>query len=253
MQPSRRIAQFCCGLTLFGGLVAPLPVLAKDKPTKEAEAAAPVPAAPPGHLAPDSVVKLIVVGNYKSGDSKKGERVNLRVDDDVLDAAGTTLIRKGTPAYGTVASSRGSGLFGKRGLLDISIDYTNGIDGSKVPLRATKTRAGKSAAGATIAAAVLFAPVALFIKGGNVTLKEGTQIVAYVDDTVKIGSAAPAEATPTAAPSGPAKVLALRNGDTITGHIQGLSDGVYMVFTANGTLKIKADDVKEIKDAEAAK
>jgi len=123
-----------------------------------------------------------------------------------------------------------------------------------VALRATKARAGKSAAGATIAAAVLFAPVALFIKGGNVTLKEGSEIVAYVDDTVKIGAAA-TTTTPasTEAPKGPAKVLSLRNGDAITGHVQGLADGVYTVVTANGTLRIKADDVKEIKDAEAAK
>lgn len=255
MQTSRRMAQFCCGLTLAGVVLAPLPVRAKDKDKKEAETPAVVaPTAPAGHLAPDSVVKLIVIGNYKSGDSKKGERVNLRVDDDVLDSAGTALIRKGTPAYGTVASSRGSGLFGKRGLLDISIEYTNGIDGTKVPLRATKGRAGKSAAGATIAAAVLFAPVALFIKGGNVTLKEGTEIVAYVDDTVKIAAAGSSPApAPAEAPKGPAKVLALRNGDSITGHVQGLADGVYTVVTANGTLKIKADDVKEIKDAEAGK
>jgi hypothetical protein len=236
-------------------VTAPLPALAKDKKDKAAETPAiTVPAAPAGQLAPDSVVKLIVIGNYKSGDSKKGERVNLRVDDDVLDSAGATLIRKGTPAYGTVASSRGSGLFGKRGLLDISIDYTTGVDGTKVALRATKTRAGKSAAGATIAAAVLFAPVALFIKGGNVTLKEGSEIVAYVDDTVKVGAAAGANPTPAAeAPTGPRKVLSLRNGDTITGHVQGLAEGIYTVVTANGTLKIKADEVKEIKDSEPAK
>jgi hypothetical protein len=242
---------------LLGALCTPLPAGAKDKgkKDKEAEVVAPPPTAPPGHLAPDSVVKLIVIGNYKSGNAKKGERVNLRVDDDVLDSAGTALIRKGTPAYGTVANSRGSGLFGKRGLLDISIDYTTGIDGTKVPLRANKSRAGKSAAGATIATAILFAPVALFIKGGNVTLKEGTEIVAYVDDTVKIGAATDsgASAPASTAPSGPKRILSLRNGDTVTGHVQGLTDGVYTVVTANGTLKIKADDVKEIKDAEAAK
>lgn len=37
------------------------------------------------------------------------------------------------------------------------------------------------------------------------------------------------------------------------GHVQGLADGVYTVVTANGTLKIKADDVIEVKDAESTK
>ena len=120
-------------------------------------------------------------------------------------------------------------------------------------LRASKSRSGKSAGGATIAATVLLAPIALFAKGGNVTLKEGTEILAYVDDTLKVGSAAAPAVTPTPAPTGPTKVLVLRNGDQITGHVDGLSDGVYTVVTANGTLKIKADTVKEIKDAEPAK
>jgi hypothetical protein len=154
-----------------------------------------------------------------------------------------------------VTSSRGSGIFGKRGLLDIAIEYTNAVDGTKVPLRASKSRSGKGAGGATIAATVLLAPIALFAKGGNVTLKEGTEILAYVDDTIKIGSAdgKPAVSPAPTAPSGPTKVLVLRNGDKITGHLEGLNDGVYTVITDNGTLKIKADTVKEIKDSEPAK
>jgi hypothetical protein len=230
------------------------PGYAKDT-KKDKEPDPPAITAPAGQLVPDIVIKVIVLGNYKSGDAKKGDRVNLRVDEDVVDSAGMVLVRKGTPAYGTVTSSRGSGIFGKRGLLDVAIDYTNAVDGTKVPLRASKSRAGKGAGGATIAATVLLAPIALFAKGGNVTLKEGTEILAYVDDTIKVGSAdgKPAVAPVPATPTGPAKVITLRNGDKITGHLDGLSDGVYTVVTSNGTLKIKADTVKEIKDAEPAK
>lgn len=226
----------------------------KDKDKNKEAAPAPVVSGQPGMLVPDMTVKLITVGKYKSGDAKKGERVNLRVDDDVLDSEGKVLIRKGTPAYGTVTASRGSGIFGKRGLLDISIDYTNAVDGQKVALRATKSRSGKSASGSVIAATVLLAPIALFAKGGNVTLKEGSEIVAYIDDSVRVGSGGSTASTPAAgeAPSGPPKALILRNGDRITGHIQGLADGVYTVVTQNGTLKVKAEEVKEIKDAEAS-
>ncbi len=221
---------------------------------KEAVPDLPPPTAPPGILVPDMTIKLITVGKYKSGDAKKGSRVNLRVDDDVVDAEGKVLIRKGTAAYGTVTASRKSGIFGKRGLLDISIDYTTSVDGQRVPLRATKARAGKSAAGATIAATILLAPLALFIKGGNVTLKEGTEIVGYIDDTVRIGASnASAAGEPAAAATGPLKSILMRNGDRITGRIQGLADGVYTVVTDNGTLKLKETDVMEIKDAETGK
>ncbi len=94
-------------------------------------------------------------------------------------------------------------------------------------------------------------------KGGNVTLKEGTEIIAYVDDTVKLaldgGSEASAAGSPRKTPDGPKRVLVLRNGDKITGYVEGLADGVYTVITDSGTLKIKADTVKEVKDAEPVK
>lgn len=250
---NRRSLMTIVTVGLCGSALASIPAIAaaKDKKEKDAEPALPPPTAPPGVLVPDMTIKLITVGKYKSGDAKKGSRVNLRVDDDVVDAEGKVLIRKGTPAYGTVTASRKSGLFGKRGLLDISIDYTTAVDGQRVPLRATKARAGKSAAGATIAAVVLLAPLALFIKGGNVTLKEGTEIVGYIDDTLRIGGQSTAAAgSPTEKPNGPLKSILLRNGDRITGRIQGLADGVYTVVTENGTLKLKEKEVMEIKDAE---
>lgn len=222
---------------------------AKDK--KQADTA-PAIVAPrtPGQLDPDTTIKLLTVGQYKSGDSKKGDRVNLRVDEDIIDSAGNVLVRRGTAAFGTVTASRRSGIFGKRGLLDISIDYTHAVDGQKVPLRATKSRGGKSNAGASIAATILIAPVALFIKGSNVTLKEATPILAYVDDTIRVAAGDSPAASPK--PSGPLKVVILRNGDQFTGQLEGLSGGYYSLITSGGSLKLKEADVKEIRDAEPA-
>lgn len=194
-----------------------------------------------GQLTEESAVKLITLNELRSGRSKKGERIRFIVDDDVVDSTGAVLIRKGTPAYGTVTASRNAGYFGKRGLLDISIEYTTAADGQRVPLRAIKSMAGKSKAGVSIAVIVLLSPLGFFIRGRNITVKEGTQLLGFVDQTMAINVNGNG---PTAV-----KLLILTNGNRITGRLQGPAGGVYTLLTDNGPLKIKEADIREIEDA----
>jgi hypothetical protein len=213
-----------------------------------------------GALTPEMSVRLILIDRLKSGHSRKGERVNFRVDDDVVDASGAVLIRKGTPAYGTVTQSRGNGMFGKRGLLAISIDYTTAIDGQRVPLRAQNEKQGRSGSKTSLAIFTLVTPLGLFVKGSNAGAEPGTLMMATIDSTVRVepGGVAPVYggATPTtmAAPAaaGPAMTLVLHSGSKITGRLDSLAGGVYTVATPHGALRIPAAEVRSITDAASA-
>jgi hypothetical protein len=217
-----------------------------------------------GELNPQTEVRLHVVDRLQSGVSRAGDRINFRVDADVQDAAGNVLIRGGTPAYGTITQSKGSGAWGRRGHLDMSIDYTTAVDGQRVPLRGQNVTSGRKGGTTAWATAMVVAPVAgFFMKGGNVTIEAGTPLLAFVDSTLQVGAAprpmggsmglgtmpSPAMAS---VPSGPAKSVVLRNGDKITGSVEAMANGVYTIATSMGRLQIAASDIKEIRDLNAA-
>jgi hypothetical protein len=211
----------------------------------------------PGQLTPETTVKLVLVDRLHSGSSREGDRINFRVDEDIADANGQVLVRKGTAAYGTVTKSRRSKGFGRRGLLDFSVDYTTAVDGQRVPLRCNGGKSGKSGSRGALATTMFVSAVGgFFIKGSNVSMEPGVTLMAFVDQTVTVGQA-PGVA-PTGVPggvlvaAGPRKVLVLRNGDRMTGSLQSLANGVYTVVTMAGTLRVAEADVKEIKDVAAA-
>jgi hypothetical protein len=208
-----------------------------------------------GQLTPETEVRLHLVDRLRSGTSKQGDRINFRVDEDVKDAAGNVLIRGGAPAYGTVVQSRGSHGWGGRGRLTFSVDYTTAVDGQRVPLRGSKEKAGSSSStGAVVVATTLSLLGGFFIKGSNVTIEPGTPLVAFVDGVISVHSEAGAViAGPGPAAAGPFMTFVLRNGDKLTGSVESMVNGVYTVVTRNGTLRIGAAEIQEIRDAVAGR
>lgn len=213
-----------------------------------------------GELNPQTEVRLHLVDRLQSGVSRVGDRINFRVNADVQDATGNVLIRGGTPAYGTVTQSKGAGGWGRRGHLDISVDYTMAVDGQRVPLRGQNGAAGHKGGTTAWATALFIAPVAgFFMKGGNVTVEAGSDLIAFVDSTLTVGAARAGQAAgypggglAASVPSGPAKCVVLRNGDKITGSVESLANGVYTLDTAMGKLQIAASDIREIRDVNPA-
>jgi hypothetical protein len=199
-------------------------------------------------------VRVRLLETLVSGGKKKGEEVRFEVVEDVLGPQHEVLISRGTPVFGTIQRSSGRGMFGKPGKLEISVDKTHAADGTKVPLRATEAKSGRNNSGAAIATAVLLAPIALFVHGRDVRMEKGKELVAFVDEDVLIdpSKAATASSASTASTSATATgkllVIQLKNGDKITGTIDGLQDGVYSVTTSSGTLKIAQADVTSITE-----
>jgi hypothetical protein len=239
-----------CALVLTG-VVAPL-ALAQE----------------PFTITPETTVKLVLADRLTSNGSHKGDRFTLRVDEDIVGPTGAVLIRKGTAAYGTVTQSRGAGSFGKRGLLNVSIDYTTAVDGQRVPLRGSSAKPGKSGSKAAVYTFAFVSVAGFFIKGGNSSIQPGTTLMAFADETVTVnpavtGGAGVGVASPTivaagygapapmASPGGPQTTLVLHNGDRITGQLESLINGVYTMSTGMGRIQISAANVQAIVDARA--
>ena len=210
---------------------------------------------PEFNLTPETAIKLILLDKMRSGDSKKNEQVNYKVDEDVLDQNNNILIRKATPAYGTVLNSRRSGMLGRRGSLDISVEYTNAVDGQRVNLRANKERRGGGSKGLITAGALLVAWPLAFCKGSNVTIDAGTTMVAYVNDNLNIKTALTdqnnndMQALDVSAEAFRQKVIIMQSGDRISGQIQTMQKGVYTIKTPMGILNIKESEIARIETA----
>lgn len=205
------------------------------------------------NLTPEITLKLILVDKLRSGDSKRNDRVNYKVDEDIADQQGNILIKKGTPAYGTVINSRRNGMWGKRGALDVSVEYTTAIDGQRVPLRASKEKRGGGSQSLMTAGAILVAWPLAFCKGSNVSIEPGTTFVAYVDENLLVDSSRDNKSLDMNRSngiteiSGPEKSIVMINGDRLSGQILGLQNGVYSIKTRMGTLSIRENEIKTIE------
>lgn len=204
------------------------------------------------NLSPETTVKLVLLDRLRSGSSKKGDRVNLRVDEDVTDGSGNVLIRRGSAAYGTITASRGAKMFGRRGTLAFSVDYTTAVDGQRVPLRANSDKGGKSKGWLSVGGAIVLAPITVLMKGGNASIDSGTIVLAAVDSALTIhaeSSAAPSLGEGARPTTGSTTVLVLRNGDRISGQLASFDGVVYTLVTAGGIQRIDRGLVRSFTEA----
>jgi hypothetical protein len=191
-------------------------------------------------LTPQNSVKLVLLEELRSGRSQRASRVSFKVDEDVVDSYGTVLIASGAPAYGTIIRSRKAGAWGRRGILEVEVNYTTAVDGQRVTLRANETRAGSKNKGLITAGAWLVAWPLAFIRGQNVVIKSGTTLIAWVDDNLTIGNAKFGGGNKWP------DLLTLKNGDVIQGRMMGLNQGRYKVATAAGNLTLSASEVLSV-------
>jgi hypothetical protein len=183
----------------------------------ETKAPAPEAKAPEGGqilLLDGTPVKIRMNRTMSSADASVGQPVDFTVTQDVA-VNGTTVIPKGSAAMGKVTEAQPKRRMGRAGKLEIVLTYVRLADTETVPVRAVKDVKGKNAAvGMTVgivAAGVLFfpaAPLFLLMKGKDITVPEGAEVVAYVDGDKKleaakfgmkpeVAAAAPAPAAPT--------------------------------------------------------
>jgi hypothetical protein len=133
-------------------------------------------------------IRLSLQEELSTKTSSAGQKLQLSVTEDILAKdEKTILVKKGAPATGyltTVDESDG----GKGGKLSVEITSVKAVDGSRIPLRCVKAKAGKGGAGvgSYIVGGVLLGFVGLGIvalcsKGKHASMPAGTVLTAFVE------------------------------------------------------------------------
>jgi len=129
-------------------------------------------------------VQLKFRDSLSSKTAAEGDAVNLLLSED-LKVGEITLVKAGAIALGTISHAKKSGMLGRAGELNMRLEYLRAGD-SKVRLRGTKGSEGQGKEGTMVALTVLFGPIGLIKHGKNVEIKEGTPLMAYVDQDIEL-------------------------------------------------------------------
>ena len=175
-------------------------------------------------------VGLLLLDKLMSGRSHVGDIVHYETLANVCDRNGNVLIPAGSPAFGTVTRSKGSGMFGKRGQLEFTCDHVDLPNGEHVPLTGSSIGgSGANGTAATVAVSLLVSPLGLLIKGGTITVNKGTPVTMYIADGARIDPA-------TGAPVGVRADFTLRdkNAGDITGSATSFDGSAYSIKSDSG-------------------
>ncbi len=168
-------------------------VAAAQSAPATAQAALPAPQNPPAAQPPAQAaevpaklvlkegtdVKLKFAQDLSSKTATDDDPVNLVLDED-LKVGDATVCKAGAKAVGTVTHAKKAGMMGKGGELNLRLEYLL-VGDTRMRLRGTKGKEGEGKVGAAVALTVLFGPIGLIKHGKNVEVKQGTPLLAYVD------------------------------------------------------------------------
>lgn len=124
-------------------------------------------------------VKLKFAQDLSSKTATDDDPVNMVLDED-LKVGDVTVCKAGAKALATVTHAKKAGMMGKGGELNIRLEYLL-VGDTRMRLRGTKGKEGEGKVGAAVALTVLFGPIGLIKHGKNVEVKQGTPLLAYVD------------------------------------------------------------------------
>lgn len=124
---------------------------------------------------------------YQEADARRGSNtaaeddpVNLVLDED-LKVGDVVAAKAGAKAVGTITHVKKAEMMGKAGELNMRLQYLI-VGDSRMKLGGTKGKEGQGKEGAAVALTVLFGPIGLIKHGKNVEIKQGTPLLAYVDE-----------------------------------------------------------------------
>lgn len=132
-------------------------------------------------------VKLKFDQDLSSKTATEGDTVNLILDQD-LRVGDVIVAREGCKAVAEVTNAKKAGHMGKGGELNIRLNYLKAGD-NRIRLRGSKGKEGESKEGTAIALTVLFGPIGLLKHGKQIEVKQGTPLLAYVDQDIEVPAA----------------------------------------------------------------
>jgi hypothetical protein len=148
-----------------------------------------------------TVISLTLTKDISSKFAERGDEIGFSVAKDVV-VEDKVIIKQGTDAKGSVIYAEKGGYMGHSGKLAIQVVSTTTVDGEPIKLRAAKGGEGDSAAGSTITLTLLFGPFGILKKGGDTTVKQGSELTVYTAEERRFRIDGVAVVTiPSAAPS----------------------------------------------------
>jgi hypothetical protein len=131
-------------------------------------------------LSEETPINVVITQDITSKSANPNDTVNFKVEEDVV-VNGHVLIRKDTPAIGSVIHAQKGGYMGKSGKLGIQVESTQTVDGQRLKLRAARGREGDDKTNSTASLSII-SPLFLFRKGGEAKIYEGTRVLVYVGE-----------------------------------------------------------------------
>jgi len=131
-------------------------------------------------------IKVKTLKELSSKNAQVGDIVYFRLVES-LRIDSITAIDTMAEVMGEVIEAGKARSLGRPGKLDFTIDNVKAVDGQNIRLRTTPKRmTGKDKTGGVVAAAVIFAPVALFLKGKEVIIEPNKEFIVYLDSDYSI-------------------------------------------------------------------
>ena len=132
-------------------------------------------------LAEGTPINVVTAEEITSKAAKPNDPVKFTIADDLV-INGQVVVRKGTPALGSVITAQKGGYMGNSGKLAIQVESTTTSDGQTLKLRAAKGGEGDDKTTSTFALASFISPLFLFRKGGEAKILAGTAVTVYAGE-----------------------------------------------------------------------
>lgn len=114
-----------------------------------------------------------------------GDRIGLTVSSDVV-IDGNVVIAAGAEARAEIVQAKNRGMIGIPAKIGLSVRSVEAVDGTTIPLYATKVVEGKDkmvmSIGLSLICCILFA----LMKGGDATIPAGTEIIAETAGSISV-------------------------------------------------------------------
>jgi len=129
-------------------------------------------------VAEGTPINVVTAKEVTSKEAKPNDPVEFTVAEDLV-VNGQVIVRKGTPATGSVINAEKGGYMGKSGKLGVQVESTTTSSGERLRLRAAKGREGDDKTTSTMVLSMI-SPAFLFRKGSEAKIAPGTVVTVYV-------------------------------------------------------------------------
>ena len=125
-------------------------------------------------------IKIKSIDKVISRKQNDGDEIKFETFENVI-VGNTVIIPKGNPVNAIVKDIEKGKALGKEGKLELTFNYVQLQDGSKIKITSTKSISGKNHAVSAVVGAVLFTPLWLLTSGGQAKIKEGQILSFFVE------------------------------------------------------------------------